>query len=404
MTALQKTLQGTPPKALDGDDIRTFGTRFNLAVDILNKQATLTSVAAALRDLTVADMGKRVNMTPTAAGTSRFPAASTCGADQIVSIHNLSPTYDITMAIATGSGDTAPTVVVIKPGECNTYETDGASVWRTIGRKKPLDETVQGKLTVLGALTIAGKTPWDSGNYLDTTGHCYLAYTSATVLTLSPRNGNTIPIGGALYTIPAAGVTLSSASTVAATLYYIYAYASSAGAVALEYSTTASATDTTTGVTIKNGDASRTLVGKAYVATAATWADSTSRIGVLSYFNRISRVLAGTNAGGQANVATSWVTLTGLAWADEAVTLTASGNGSMSTATSTMTASVRVDAAAVGSASVSSQYYAGYAGALAPSWTGLVTATALHTYDVYASCNNSGTLTMSTTLTVVTRG
>ncbi|MCY0385662.1 hypothetical protein OVY01_00080 [Robbsia sp. Bb-Pol-6] len=156
MTALQKTKQGTPPKAVDGDDVRTFGTRFNLAVDVLNTQATLTSVAAGLRDLTAADMGKRVNMTPTAAGTCHFEAAANCGADQIVSIHNLSPTYDITMAVKLGSGDTAPTVVVIKPGECNTYETDGASVYRTIGRKKPLDETVQGKLVVAGAATLNG--------------------------------------------------------------------------------------------------------------------------------------------------------------------------------------------------------------------------------------------------------
>ncbi|MFM0479118.1 tail fiber domain-containing protein [Paraburkholderia strydomiana] len=159
MTALQKVLLGTPPKGEDGDSNRTANVKLNANIDVLNTQATLTSSSpAALRDLTAADMGKRMNFAPTANSTSRFPAAATTGVDQIVSVHNLSTTFDITMDVAAGSGDTAPALVVVKPGELLTWETDGVAVWRTIGRKKSLNETVQGSLTVAGSELVTGST------------------------------------------------------------------------------------------------------------------------------------------------------------------------------------------------------------------------------------------------------
>ncbi|WP_027817064.1 hypothetical protein [Paraburkholderia bannensis] len=157
MTALQSVNLGTAPAGKDGDTVRSANVKANANVVVLSTQATLTSSSPnAVRDLTATDMGKRVNFTPTAASTVRFPAANTTGVDQIVSVHNLSGSYDITMAVATGSGDTPPGLVVVKPGERLTWETDGVSLWRTIGRKKGLDETVQGKLTVLGAATFTG--------------------------------------------------------------------------------------------------------------------------------------------------------------------------------------------------------------------------------------------------------
>ncbi|MFM0192423.1 hypothetical protein PQQ65_04975 [Paraburkholderia strydomiana] len=159
MTALQKVLLGTPPKGEDGDSNRTANVKLNANVDVLNTQATLTSSSpTALRDLTAADMGKRMNFAPTANSTSHFPAAATTGVDQIVSVHNLSTAYDITMDVAPGSGDAAPALVVVKPGELVTWETDGVAVWRTIGRKKSLNETVQGNLTVAGNEVVGGST------------------------------------------------------------------------------------------------------------------------------------------------------------------------------------------------------------------------------------------------------
>jgi hypothetical protein len=184
MTALQKINLGTPPTAVDGDTVRTANTKTNANVDVLNTQATLTSSSPnAVRDLVSTDMGKRVNFTPTAASTVHFPPANTLGADQIVSVHNLSVSNDITMAVAPGSSDAAPGVVAIKPNELVTYETDGQSLWRVIGRKKGVNEAVQGALAVAGVATLASlsvtgaagfasrplfgiNTPWDGGNLI----------------------------------------------------------------------------------------------------------------------------------------------------------------------------------------------------------------------------------------------
>ncbi|CAD6536439.1 hypothetical protein LMG27952_03149 [Paraburkholderia hiiakae] len=169
MTALQKVNLGTAPTGTDGDTVRTANVKANANVDVLTTQAILTSSSPnAVRDLTAADMGKRINFTPTSAASSHFPAANTTGADQIVSVHNLSTAYDVTMAIAVGSGDAAPTIVVVKPGELLTWETDGVSAWRTIGRKKAFDEVVQGKLSVAGALTASGSAT--VGGTLSVTG------------------------------------------------------------------------------------------------------------------------------------------------------------------------------------------------------------------------------------------
>jgi hypothetical protein len=112
-------------------------------------------------------------------------------------------------------------------------------------------------------------------------GQCYLSLSGANLL-LAPFSGNLILINGALVTIPDAGVTLAPTSTAATTLYYIYAYLSS-GTLTLEYSTTAYATQTGTGVKIKSGDATRTLVGMWCSASAGVW--STSRTEGVSYFN-----------------------------------------------------------------------------------------------------------------------
>src|SRR5262249_46465381 len=65
--------------------------------------------------------------------------------------------------------------------------------------------------------------------------------------------------------------------------YYIYAYWTGS-AIALEYSTTAYAAQAGTGILIKSGDATRTLVGLwSSGASAATW--STSRCEGGSWFN-----------------------------------------------------------------------------------------------------------------------
>lgn len=113
---------------------------------------------------------------------------------------------------------------------------------------------------------------------LDTHGRCRLAKSGAN-LVLSPFNGNTLVINSAIYEIPDAGVSLVPSGLTISTAYYIYAYMNS-GTMTLENSTTANAVQAGTGVYIKSGDATRTLVGMEYATGATTWAGYTR-----SWFN-----------------------------------------------------------------------------------------------------------------------
>ena len=128
------------------------------------------------------------------------------------------------------------------------------------------------------------------------TGQCRLDFTSATVLTLSRKDGAYLPlkVGGAwtATVIPAAGVTLANTGLTAATLYYVYAY-DNAGTLTLEASATAPAVDADTGVRIKTGDPTRTLVGMAYMGpgTPGTFVESATQRLVASFYNRRGRGL-----------------------------------------------------------------------------------------------------------------
>jgi hypothetical protein len=129
-------------------------------------------------------------------------------------------------------------------------------------------------------------------------GQCRFVYVSSTQCQLQRHNGQFLMINGVAQTIPAAGVNLSNAGMVAATLYYVYAYMN-AGNMALEGSTTAHVADATTGIRVKSGDATRTLVGMVYIGTGAIFRDDTTgNLHVASWFNRRRRSLAllvGTN-------------------------------------------------------------------------------------------------------------
>lgn len=114
-------------------------------------------------------------------------------------------------------------------------------------------------------------------------GQCALAK-SSTNLVLMPHNGNKLIIQGVPQIIPDAGVTLGAGGLTSATLYYTYA-AMSGTAIALEASTTGYATQAGTGVPIKSGDPSRSLVGMARTNGSAAWTDSANQRFVRSYYN-----------------------------------------------------------------------------------------------------------------------
>lgn len=115
-------------------------------------------------------------------------------------------------------------------------------------------------------------------------GQCRLSLSGGN-LRLSRFGGRLLTINGQHYSIPSSGPTLSASGLTPSTLYFIYAYMD-AGTMKLEASTTAHATDGTTGVEIKSGDATRTLVGMARPITGPAWADSVTQRFVRSWFNR----------------------------------------------------------------------------------------------------------------------
>jgi hypothetical protein len=114
-------------------------------------------------------------------------------------------------------------------------------------------------------------------------GQCRLQKSGAN-LVLSRFQGRYITIDGTPQEIPAAGVSLAPTGLVVSTLYYVYAWMN-AGVMTLEASTTGHTTDATTGVEIKTGDATRTLVGMARPITGPAFNDTNLQRFVRSWFN-----------------------------------------------------------------------------------------------------------------------
>ena len=115
-------------------------------------------------------------------------------------------------------------------------------------------------------------------------GQCRLVKSGAN-LVLQRYNGLWLTINDVDRAIPSGGVSLAATGLTVSTNYNIYAYMSGT-TMTLEASTTAHVTDTTTGVEVKSGDVTRTLVGKARVITGPAWADTATQRFVISWFNR----------------------------------------------------------------------------------------------------------------------
>ncbi|TGP43474.1 hypothetical protein EN871_16845 [bacterium M00.F.Ca.ET.228.01.1.1] len=158
MASLQKVALGTPPSAVDGDTVRVANTKANANVDVLNTQVALTSAAGitAAQALTVAHVGKRVNIALAQAGVINLPAASTCAADNVILLRNIGTTV-VTLAITGGSADTVG-LSRLNPGESALMDTDGIHGWTVLmrGRTNSDNEIVNGNCTVNGNEVING--------------------------------------------------------------------------------------------------------------------------------------------------------------------------------------------------------------------------------------------------------
>lgn len=162
----------------------------------------------------------------------------------------------------------------------------------TIGITALVFAAVNGNVGTAGtynSVTVDAKGRVISGSNLSSLvhGQCRLAKSGAN-LVLSPFSGNKLIINGAAQTVPSAGVSLAATGLTVSALYYIYAYMN-AGTMTLEASATGHSTDATTGVEIKTGDATRTLVGMARPITGPAWQDTAAQRFVRSWFNEPSK-------------------------------------------------------------------------------------------------------------------
>jgi hypothetical protein len=112
-------------------------------------------------------------------------------------------------------------------------------------------------------------------------GQVRLALSGSNLL-LSPYQGNLLTINRRPHVIAAGGLALAPTGLTASTLYYIYATETPA----LEASTTGHVTDPSTGIEVKSGDPTRTLVGMAFTDGTPSWNDSATKRNVASWFNR----------------------------------------------------------------------------------------------------------------------
>jgi len=216
---------------------------------------------------------------------------------------------------------------------------------------------------------------------------CRLTKSGANLL-LSRFNGAYLTINGTSQLIPAAGVTLSPTG-VAGTTYYIYAFMSGS-TMTLEASTTTHATDATTGIEIKSGDATRTLVGMARAIAGPAWVDTITQRLAISWFNRkpiqlqaVLTAVAGNFSTGTYTVLSSSLPLEFLSWAGELSQAKFQGRLANNVINAVSTTATFLDATNTESYT-STQAYA--ANALQPVYCSLdiVASEGFHTFNVYA--------------------
>lgn len=113
-----------------------------------------------------------------------------------------------------------------------------------------------------------------------------LNYVSTTSVILQGSGGGYLWINGTNYSV-GAGVTKSLGTLVTTTVYNVYAFWTGS-AIDLEFSTTAYSNNAN-GIPQKNGDATRTLVGRIRTNSTTTTYNTAADAGVITYWNRKRR-------------------------------------------------------------------------------------------------------------------
>ena len=196
--------------------------------------------------------------------------------------------------------------------------------------------TVVASINSMGILNSTGSVMISStGINSQEIGQCQLVLSSTTAIKLNPCNGQYIKIAGSFYSIPSSGVTLTNSGLSASTRYYIYAYISN-GNVTLYASTTGYTTDSTAGnigTPILTGNNAYTLVGMVYMNSSTQFADNSGNRNVLSYFNRLDKLLFG-SASNYTTTSTTQIIVSpsmvgSLNWANDGICVWLTGQGGM---------------------------------------------------------------------------
>lgn len=174
-------------------------------------------------------------------------------------------------------------------------QTSGFALWQSIDGGWPLDAIVKHSGVIYRSTEDANiSVPGDPGATWEVSfaelpaTQCRLILSGGALL-LAPFGGKALYINGKNRAIPSAGVSLAATGLAVGTTYYIYALWTGS-AIALEASTTGHSADSSTGVEIKTGDATRTLVGMARTVTGPAWKDDYDQRFVLSWYNRQAKV------------------------------------------------------------------------------------------------------------------
>lgn len=133
-------------------------------------------------------------------------------------------------------------------------------------------------------------------------------------------------------------VTVSNGGLSANTTYFVYAF-DNAGTLTLEIVTTAHATDSTYGVEIKSGDATRTLVGMVRTNASSQFVNALTQRFILSWFsrqpvdslNRLTTADATTTSTSYAELSTTLLRAEFLTWPNVACSLSATGSATVAT-------------------------------------------------------------------------
>lgn len=182
-------------------------------------------------------------------------------------------------------------------------------------------------------------------------GNGRLVYTSSSVVTLTPFQGNLVtfpsgvtaklPSGGIGSTINNAYINGTAGQTLTSNTFY-FAYLWNQGSAAspnfvIDWSTTGHTADTSTGIEVKIGDATRVLVG-AVDTLGGIFSDSVSNRLVASWFNRRPRNMLNAFTNYRSTFSTSYIELNSeircnfVTWGD-AISATFSGATQNNTAT-----------------------------------------------------------------------